>query len=125
MKFSFGDIVYHGPLAKAYPNGIDYMQIISYDLIRQKYKCMQFDSLAPMSSMCICYIEEEDLDFACNVDPFAEKNFKCNGKPLVPKNVDDLYYEVYDFDGLQQTLIRKAIRHQVNNGIPVKENKGN
>lgn len=122
MKFAFGDIVYHIPFAKAYQNGIDYLQILEYDSVKQKYKCIDFDSLAPTSSMYICYIKEEDLDFAYNVDSFSEKKFKCNGKPLVPENVDDLYYEVYDFDGLQQTLIRKAIKHRVDNGIPQKKN---
>lgn len=122
MKFEFGDYVYHILFAKAYPNGIDYLQILEYDSVKQKYKCIAFDSLAPTSSMYICYIKEEDLDFVYNVDSSFEKKFKCNGKPLVPKNVDDLYYEVYDFDGLHQTLIRKAIKHRAYNGIPLKKN---
>lgn len=120
MKFEFGDIVYNIPFAKAYPNGIDYLQILEYDSVKQKYKCIDFDSLAPTSSMFICYIKEEELDFACNIDPSAEKKFKWKEKPLVPKNFDDSYYEVYDFDGLQQKLIRKAIKHQNDYDVPVK-----
>ncbi len=125
MKFTFGDIVYHVPFAKAYTTGIDYLQIIEYDSVKQKYKCIDFDSLAPTSSMFICYIKEDELDFARNIDQNAEKYFKWNGKPLVPKNFDDLYYAVYDYDGLQQKIIRKAIKHRKDYEVPVKKDNNN
>lgn len=122
MKFSYGDIVYHILYARTYPNGIDYLQIMEFDSRKQKYKCFMFDSLAPTSSMIICYIKEEELDFARNVDTSIEKYFTNNGKPLIPTNIDEYYFAVYDFDGLKQKLIRKEIRHKFNDTIPLKKN---
>ncbi len=41
MKFKFGDIVYHVPFAKAYPSGIDYLQILGYDSVKQMIYIMK------------------------------------------------------------------------------------
>jgi len=120
IKYHFGDIVYYIPFAREYPNGIDYLQVLEFDYSRQKYKCISFDSLAPTSSMFICYMKEEEMDLAQNIDSLSEECFKNGNKPLVPNNIDELYFAVYDFDGLEQKLIRKSLKHRSNDDIPLK-----
>ena len=120
LKYIFGDIVYNVPFSKEYPNGIDYLQVLEYDMERQKYKCILFDSLAPTSSMHICYMKEDEIDFARNIDSSAESCFTHNSEPLIPNNIDERYFAVYDYDGLEQKLIRKALKQRKESEIPLK-----
>lgn len=70
--------------------------------------------------MFICYMKEEEIDLAQNIDSLSEKCFTNANKPLVTNNIDESYFAVYDFDGLEQKLIRKALKHRSNDDIPLK-----
>ena len=111
MKFKFGDIVYYIPFKEADGSG-NCMQVIRYDEVRKKYLCMEFDSYAPTSFMYLCYAREEDLDYLRNIDPEAEHCYICDdGTPLIPEDFDEYYYDVQDYEGLEQQPIRNAVRH--------------
>ncbi|MCH5180527.1 MAG: hypothetical protein J1F32_04895 [Erysipelotrichales bacterium] len=119
MKFHFGDIVYNVSFLEDNSTGIDYMQVMEYDENMQKYKCISFDALAPQSFFTIIYFKEEDIDFIDKVDPIRARWY-LEGGPIFPKNLDDNYYDIYEFDGKKQKLIRKAFRHWGGEYLPRK-----
>ena len=110
MKFEFGDLVYSIPESKE-STFLDYMQVLAYDQTRQKYKCIVIDRCETIDLMQIVYIREDEIDYARLIDPDAETDYKWDGKPIVPKNFDEYYYEVYDVNGLERKLVRNAIKH--------------
>ncbi|MCH5172537.1 MAG: hypothetical protein J1F31_06905 [Erysipelotrichales bacterium] len=119
MKFYFGDIVYNVHSFKLNPNGIGYMQVMEYDENMKKYKCISFDALAPHSFFTIIYFKEEDIDLVYNISPDHARCY-LEGGPIFPKNLDDNYYDIYEFDGKKQKLIRKAFRHWGGEYLPRK-----
>lgn len=127
MKYKYGDILYHILSSSPYYAGATVVQVLEYDEIRKKYKCVNFDTLCPYSDFFIIYFYEEELDYINNhftgTGFLNEKEYYIDDKPPFPINLDDTYTDIYDsIGGIKSALIRKSIRRRKNlNSVPIKE----
>lgn len=114
--FQFGDIVYY---KKSHDHtGIDIMQILEFSPSENKYRCVFFDGLIADESICIIYIEENEIE-SIELLGMDSQSYWFNDKPLFPINVDDNFLNVYVWNQDGWLLKRRAFRQRKRHEIPL------
>lgn len=106
MKYNRNDVVVHKPTRNN--TGDTIMIVMEYDEKRKKYKCFNIGVYDEYRNE-ILYCLEEDLEL------FDFNKFKEDVEDFTnlinSSNFDELYYEVYEYEGKNYTLIRNAYKH--------------
>lgn len=111
MKYKYGDLVYHKSSTGSQYGGISALQVMEYDRERKKYKCVSFDTYTIYDdAISIAYVKEDELEFMSKITD--EKEFYVKGNVPFPKNMDDTYFNVYDWNGNESKLIRNRVRQR-------------
>ena len=105
MKFKKGDMILHLPTSGPYAPGDSVMYVMDYDEKRKKYKCLDLDIYGEFYMM-IFFCKESEMALVEPDSPYHEYE-----NPADREGFDELYYPVYDLDGMEQTLIRNAYKH--------------
>ncbi len=74
---------------------------------RKKYKCLEIRIYEPNDhENIICFCKESEMALVEKDSPYHEY-----GNPADRDGFDEIYYPVYDSDGMEQTLVRNAFKH--------------
>ncbi len=111
MKFKYGDLVYHKMSTGPQYGGITALQVMEYDHKKRKYKCVSFDTyIIYDDAISFAYVKEDELEFINKITD--EREFYINGQVPFPKNMDDTYFDIYDWEKNESKLIRKSLRQR-------------
>lgn len=110
MKFKYGDFVY---IPK---EGVSEMQVIDFDEKKQKYRCVFFCSYSPGDdATAIEFVAEEELDLIRNDK--GEYEYQ-DEEPFFPRDIDQNYFDIYEYIDGKDVLIRKEFRKRKPFEIP-------
>lgn len=113
MKFKYGDLVFYKSSTGPQYGGISALQVMEYDYNKRKYKCVSFDTyIIYDDAISFAYVKEDELEFMNEITD--EKEFYINGQVPFPKDMDDTYFNIYDWEKNESKLIRKRLRQRKN-----------